>query len=259
LRPIAPILATLLAVTAGSPGCIAQRCLRDADCADDTVCRKSEGVCTEPECETSADCGGGRICEGHFCLAGCETNADCAPTERCVDQRCRLVSGDCDCPLAPTACGADLNPRSATAEAEVCVPRDFPDGTGIFFGSIYCGHCTANLAALWERKLELEAEGLHPNLMWIQLGRVAATPEAILTQLDAAWDFPVIQDDEPGSLWESYNADWYHFVIVDSHGCTDASRHFGPLSAAGVAGEEGELILDAWRTALSDECTLGTE
>lgn len=259
MRILVPILASLVATGAASSGCIAQRCLRDADCGNDLVCRPADGLCTEPECATNAECGTGKICEHRFCTEGCGTDGDCAPNERCVDRRCRTVADTCDCPLAPTACGTDLNPRSTTAEAEVCVPRDFPDGTAIFFGSIYCGHCTANLAALWDRMTELEADGLHPNLMWIQLGRATATPDAVGELLDAAWDFPVIQDDEAGTLWQAFNADWYHLVIVDTHGCTDATRHFGPLSTYGTAGEEGDRILDAWRAALSDECTLGVE
>lgn len=248
----------LAAVTVVSRGCIAQRCLRDADCPGGEVCRPGDGVCAAPECSSAEECGSGRICEQRFCVAGCRENDDCGPDERCVEQRCRAIGSDCPCALAPTVSGKDLNPRSATFRSEVRIPRDDPGGVALFFGSIYCGHCTSIMTALWQRKLELEAEGLQPRLAWIQVGRFPATSESISSIFDEAWDFPVLQDDAAGSLWQAYHADWYHFVLIDPHGCTDASRHFGPLDATALSGEEGDEIVQAWREALSDECREGS-
>ncbi|NMC72473.1 MAG: hypothetical protein GYA57_20785 [Myxococcales bacterium] len=249
----------ILSAAVVSWGCIPQRCLRDADCPGGQVCRPADGACAEPECSTAEECGAGRICQHRFCIAGCLEDDDCGPTERCVEQRCRAIGSDCPCPLAPVVAGKDLNPRSPTFESEVYAPRDFPGGVALFFGSIYCGHCTSILTALWQRKLELEAEGLQPRLIWIQVGRFPATSESVSSIFDEAWDFPVLQDDEAGSLWEAYHADWYHFVMIDTHGCTDASRHFGPLDATTLYGEAGDEIAGVWREALSDACREASE
>ncbi len=248
----------VLAVAASSASCITQRCLRDADCTAGLVCRLADGACAEPECTTGTECGVGRICEQRFCVAGCLDDDDCAAPEQCVERRCRTLADDCRCPLAPAACRPDQNPRSATAGTEVCVPRDYPEGAALFFGSVFCGHCTANLRALWQRKLELEAEGFRPQLIWVQLGRATAGPDSVGSIFDEAWDFPVLQDDPEGTIWQAFGADWYHFVIVDAHGCTDAARHFGPIDPTMVLGERGDAMVDVWRAALSGQCIEAT-
>lgn len=164
-------------------------------------------------------------------------------------------AGTCPDPLEPPAaapfCATDLNPRSPTAGTELCVPRDLPDGTALYFASVFCIHCTVNIAALRPRMLELEAEGLHPRLVWVQLGAAAATPDGVADHFDASWDFPVLQDSPDACLWRAFHADWYDLVIVDRRGGPGAPRRFGPLAPATTAGEEGDRIVEAWREALA--------
>ncbi|MBN1771085.1 MAG: hypothetical protein JXB32_07490 [Deltaproteobacteria bacterium] len=154
----------------------------------------------------------------------------------------------------PTAaepiCGPDLNPRSATGGVEHCLPGDLPDGTALYFASVYCGHCTTNLDPLRQRMLELESEGLSPRLVWIQLGAAVAGPDAVAGHFDAAWDFPVYQDSPDGALWRAFHAEWYQLVIVDRRAGPGDPRRFGPLSPANTAGEEGDRIVKAWREVL---------
>ena len=170
-------------------------------------------------------------------------------------------AGTCPDPLEPAAaapfCATDLNPRSPTAGTELCVPRDLPDGTALYFASVFCIHCTVNITALRHRMLELEAEGLHPHLVWVQLGAAAATPDGVADHFDATWDFPVLQDSPDACLWRTFHADWYELVILDRRDGPGVPRRFGPLAPATTAGEEGDRIVEAWREALTMDGAAG--
>jgi Cys-rich repeat protein len=237
-------------------GCITSRCLRDADCTGGQVCQTGTGACVDPECSVDTDCGAGRVCEQRFCVAGCASQADCADTEQCVDRRCLPIGAECDCPLAHQFCGTDINPNSPTSGTEICVDDSFPDGVGLFFGSIYCGHCTGDFAALRTRRAELTAEGLPARMIWVQLKTALSTPEDVAAHLGPDVTDPVIHDTDALGLWDAYATTWYHFILVDSHGCrlTD----YGPLDSAGVLGEVGDQILAEWRDAMDDTCPDGT-
>jgi hypothetical protein len=163
-----------------------------------------------------------------------------------------VVGGDCDCPLVHEFCGTDINPNSPTSGTEVCVPQDAPEGVGLFFGSIYCGHCTADWAALQPVRAVLAADGLSPRMIWVQLMTASATPEEVAARLGPEVTDPVIHDTPELRIWESYGATWYHFILVDSHGCF-VSDH-GPLDPSGLAGEEGVQIAEEWRGAMDDTC-----
>lgn len=164
-------------------------------------------------------------------------------------------SGSGPDPRAPAAedpvCGPDLNPRSPTAGVELCAPRDLPDGTALYFASVRCGHCIANVGPLRRRMLDLEAEGFRPRLIWVQLGTAAVDPDDVAERFDAAWDFPVLQDTPDGHLWRSFRAEWYQVAIVDRSAGPGDPRRFGPFSPATAAGEEGERLVRAWRAVLS--------
>jgi hypothetical protein len=237
-------------------GCITSRCLRDADCVGGQVCREDTGACVDPECSVDSDCGRGRVCEQRFCVAGCASQADCADDEQCVDRRCLPIGAECDCPLAHEFCGTDINPNSPSAGTEVCVGDDFPDGVGLFFGSVYCGHCTGIWAALEQRKAALQAEGLPARLVWVQLKTALATPDDVGARLGPEVTDPVIHDTDALGLWDAYATTWYHFILVDSHGCrlTD----YGPLDSSIATSEVGDQIVAEWRDAMDDACPDGT-
>ncbi|MBI5487199.1 MAG: hypothetical protein HY905_07690 [Deltaproteobacteria bacterium] len=232
--------------------CISSHCLRDADCPGSQVCREQAGACEEPECTADADCGHGKVCEERFCVVGCASQDDCASSEECVDRRCHRIGAECECPLAHEFCGTDINPNSPTAGTEVCVPGDFPDGVGLFFGSVYCGHCTGDYAALQQRQSELAADGLAPRMVWVQLTTALATPEDVGAHLGPDVTDPVIHDTDALRIWEAYGSTWYHFILVDAHGCYLTDH--GPLDPTLVLGEEGEAIVSEWRDAMDEEC-----
>ena len=240
-----------------STGCITSRCFRDSDCAEGLVCREDLGTCTDPECSADhPDCARGKVCEQRFCVTGCADLSDCASNEQCIDRRCLRIGDECDCPLAHEFCGTDLNPRSPTAGEEVCVSESFEDGVAIFFGSVYCGHCTANFTALRTLEAKLEAEGLAPRLLWLQLKDAPAASSDVEARLAPEVTEPVIQDTEALGIWSAYATTWYHLVIVDSHGCL--IRDFGPLDPTQIAGDVGDEILETWRDSMDDVCPPAT-
>lgn len=234
-------------------GCIRSYCFRDEDCGGDLVCREQDGTCVPPECRVDhPDCPRGEVCEERFCVVGCADDDDCDDGRRCIDRRCMTVGAECDCPLAAEFCGTDLNPNSATAGREVCVPDSFEDGVAIFFGSVLCGHCTADFEALRRRRAQLAAEGLDARLMWIQLKSVPVAPARVAERLGPEADEPVIQDTDEAGLWALYGATWYDLVLVDAHGCFQ--RKFESLDASEIDSAVGDEIVAAWRDAMDEEC-----
>jgi hypothetical protein len=232
--------------------CISSRCLRDADCPGSAVCRELTGACAEPECSETDRCDRGFVCEDRFCVQGCETTDDCVAGEECVSRRCLTVGVECDCPMAHPFCAVDINPNSPTAGSELCLPDDFPDGVGLFFGSIYCGHCTDDFDALRTRRAELTADGLDARMVWVQFATATATPQDVGTRLAPDVTDPVLHDTVALRVWEAYGTTWYRFVIVDAHGCW-ISDH-GPLNRTLLEGPEGDAIVSKWREAMDEAC-----
>jgi hypothetical protein len=231
--------------------CIESSCVRDLDCTSGQVCDESTGNCVTGDCSTDEDCGSGRVCEDHFCVAGCNGPEDCDADQRCWERRCVEVGVECECPLAPDFCKTDLNPASATSGEDICVPDSFPEGALIFFGSIRCGHCQAIFQALRVRKAALEAEGLHPKLLWLQLESVPVTSADVAGLLPDSVD-PLVLDTAAENLWGAYAAGWYHVVTLDSHGCL--TGHWGPVTPTDVQGSVGEDMVAKWRSGMSPEC-----
>lgn len=107
-----------------------QRCVRDADCADDRQC--TDGRC-EPRsarCEAPSDCGDDTVCIGGLCRPGrpasscraCETSDDCAGQAFCAatedGNRCISPCGSGACDLPEFDC------QFVDRGLGVCLPAD---------------------------------------------------------------------------------------------------------------------------------------
>ncbi len=96
----------------------------------------------------------------------------------------------------------------------------------------------------------LLADGYPVASYFVHLGTVDATPGTVSEKMPWA-SSPVVSDTDELAIWDDYLADWYHFVIVDRHGCV--ARHFGPVVPGDFDGEQN-AIRQAWIDSLSSEC-----
>ncbi len=245
---IVPLLAGGLALS----GCIKSRCFQNGDCGAGQVCDRAVGVCFEPECLADKPCPQGSFCEEYKCLEGCAADTECQPGEKCIDARCLAFREECNCLAAQDFCLADRNPESASYMKKVCVSDYKESGVALFFGSVGCPHCWHLFGQLRAMQEELAGEGTLPELVFVNIKSVDATPEKIAVGMSEVVN-PIVQDGENVGFWDAYLADWYHLVLVDRSGCIAA--HYGPLSSEGLDGEEGQEIRTAWKAALAAECT----
>jgi Cys-rich repeat protein len=233
-------------------GCVDSRCTRNSECPTGEICEASTGACVAPECTSDGQCPQGTVCKDFACIAGCRTSSECADKETCFDHRCVEQVGACECPAAPSFCEQDVNPRSPTAGQEVCTADAFPKGVMLFFGSVKCGHCRNLYDALVRLQAELEGEGEAPRIVFMQLKDVQVDADDVESALDDDAVAPIIQDTDELGLWTTYDADWYHVVLIDRHGCL--SEHLGPLTDEQVDGDLHETLKDAWRDAMDADC-----
>lgn len=247
LFPILGILLTLFGVT----GCVNSKCFQNADCPEGRICL-DDGTCTVPECQSNSECSEENVCSSNQCVPGCRTDENCETGMLCFNNQC-VEQSECDCPKAPEFCHPDLNPNSPTFNQTVCLNDSFEQGAALFFGSLGCSHCQVLFEKLVQIQQDLQTEQLHPALVFVQLedrpvtiedvGRLMETPSAI-----------VIQDDLESLIWETYQADWYHLVVVDQNGCQ--AEHLGPLSAED---ENWAEIPQIWLDAMEAECPNNSE
>jgi len=231
-----------------APSCVDSRCTLDRECPAGQVCETGTGVCQVPECTRDTECATGQVCDDYECVAGCRRDEECPTDHACVDKRCVPVGSSCECPLAPTFCVTDLNPRSTTAGQEVC--NADMTATVYVFGNVGCSHCKSLLNAVLALAEEVGG-GEAAAVAFIQLESMPVD-EAAVGQYFAAYTVPVLPDGGAVDIWQTYSADWYHVVLVDDHGCL--AGHWGPLSASDVEGEDRAAISAAWTNALSGAC-----
>jgi len=97
---------------------------------------------------------------------------------------------------------------------------------------------------------ELLAEGYPVTSYFIHLKTVEANSSTVGESMH--WSSsPVVADTDELSIWDDYLATWYHFVIIDRHGCV--ANHFGPVVPSHFDGEQN-VIRQAWIDSLSSEC-----
>jgi hypothetical protein len=233
-------------------GCVKSRCFQNADCGAGEVCDRALGTCFPPECLATVPCPAGSFCEEFRCVAGCGGDEECQPGEKCIDARCLPYREQCNCLAATDFCLADRNPGSPSYLEKLCVSDYDEHGVALFFGSVGCPHCWHLYGQLREMKQELAGDGVVPDLLFINIKSVDATPEKISQGMSDV-STPIVQDGEAVGFWDAYLADWYHFVLVDRSGCIAA--HYGPLSSEGLDGAEGQEIRAAWKASLAAECT----
>lgn len=239
------LVATLLLCS----GCVESRCYGDADCPAGQVCLMT-GKCMEPECTAANPCPEGHFCSNAFCQKGCLADAECGDGFKCIGAICTPYRAQCDCTGAPPFCAADLNPNSPGSGQTTCSDDPGEGGVGLFFGSIKCSHCWSSFERVEAMRDELLAEGYPVVSYFVHLRTVNASPETVGEKMPWA-SSPVVADTDDLAIWDDYLADWYHFVIVDRHGCV--ARHFGPVVPEDFDGESN-AIRQAWIDSLSSEC-----
>ncbi|TNF37759.1 MAG: hypothetical protein EP329_02330 [Deltaproteobacteria bacterium] len=247
--PLALLSGVLALLTwTAAPSCIDSRCTQNRECPVGQICELATGACQVPECTRDAECGEGQVCNDYQCVAGCRSVTDCPADYACLEKRCVPVGTDCGCPLAPSFCVTDLNPRSATVGEVVC-SADQPT-TLFLFGNVGCSHCRALLDALLVLGEAVGDEAV-PPVSFMQIGSIPVDEAAVGTHF-AAYTVPVLPDGEALDIWHSYSADWYHVVLVDDHGCL--AGHWGPLVPADIEGDVGVEMSAAWTNALTGAC-----
>lgn len=213
------------------PACIESRCYGDGDCALGKVCLEETGKCLVPECSDTKPCLSGYSCVKSSCV---ET-----PYQE-----------ECNCTDAPPFCAVDINPNSSGAGQEVCSDASGEGGLALFFGSVNCPHCWAIFKGVELMRDGLLAAGYPVKSYFAHIKNVEASPTTVGEKMEWATS-PVVADTEELAIWDDYLATWYHFVIIDKHGCVVS--HFGPVAPEDFDGDDSP-IRQAWIDSLSSEC-----
>jgi hypothetical protein len=237
----------------GLKGCIEARCMQNTECPAGEICVTAIGLCEIPQCVADADCEKRQVCSDYHCVPGCVSNKDCDSDETCFEKSCVPVSSLCDCPRAPEFCAEDLSLKSSTAGEEICVPEDFDDGVALFFGSVGCSHCRDFFRSVLKISDDLESGGEKPQIIFTQLLLETGkkTPDDFATIMTDK-NTHAVQDTQRLAIWDAYQTDWYHLVIIDRNGCF--VRKFGPLSETELEEGLADDIKEVWREAMHAEC-----
>lgn len=100
---VAPLLAAFALMVFGAGACDAPECEVSANCPQGEVCN-AEGRCETQDCSSSLDCQIEEYCnaESGNCESGCSNDRDCLPTHvcdaetnTCVEPGCRNTQLDC--------------------------------------------------------------------------------------------------------------------------------------------------------------------
>jgi hypothetical protein len=265
-----------------SGGTCTKACAADTDCPNGKFCDKPTGLC-QIGCRSSSDCTSGEECVKNQChrTSSPDPSPDGGPAGGGLDDGGLddgglddgglddggLPSGVpdsggaqvCSCLPAPFACLYDINPASLTTGKLVCEPGVPPRATVLFFGNLGCSHCQGIFRNLLLIESQLRDEGLGPTLVFVQLKDYTYTASEV-TSILPTHTGPVLQDTGSADFWGIYNADWYEVKIIDSHGCLGALFSSNDTMDLVAADQQlrpsGQLLKDAWRSAMGTDCHL---
>ncbi len=240
----------LLCCVGMTAACVESACFTQSDCPDGKVCF-ADGKCRVPDCTSHADCGQKKVCESYVCVDGCTKPEECGEGQTCSSNRCVPIDEQCQCPSAPGFCLKDVNPASASLGTQVCSDALAGKAVVLFFGSIACSHCHTLYNRLLEIRDGLVADGVQPNLLFVNLKTVPLDPGAISSLMPNA-TLPLLQDTEEVDVWGMFSATWYEVVLIDKNGCL--AWHSGDLSSGGLEGAAGEAFVQKWKQAEQAEC-----